>query len=66
MQLDENLKIVDNSMVHREGIKLATINEIPPTTDIGVNMNNFSEEKILNMLKNMKDNIDPNSIMEKL
>jgi hypothetical protein len=33
-------------MMHREGLKLVTVEEISPTTDIGIDMNNLSEEKI--------------------
>jgi hypothetical protein len=55
-------------MMHREGLKLVTSNEISPTTDIGVDMNNFSEDEILSMLESMKDtdDIDANSIMQNL
>ncbi|MDR0650306.1 MAG: hypothetical protein LBG59_02625 [Candidatus Peribacteria bacterium] len=54
-------------MMHREGLKLITTDEISPTTNIGIDMNNFSEEHLLRMLENMgTDNIDYSSIMQTL
>jgi hypothetical protein len=53
-------------MVHREGLKLVTVEEISPD-NVGINMDNFSEEKILSVLSGMDfNNMDINSITQSL